>query len=630
MGNPDPRARHQEPGTRNPAPGARNEELETRNPSPGPEGLDPVTLEVIRNRFDVIAEEMEIILLKAAHSAIVKEALDASAAIFDAAGQTMAQAAAIPAHLGMLVASVRRAAETYPDGVARPGDVYIINDPYDGGTHLPDVTVVVPVFHRGRLVAFAATMAHHQDIGGKTPGSTPPDAGEIFAEGLRIPLMKLYAGGEPNDTFFKFLRANVRVPEMFEGDLGAQIAAGRTGARRLVELFDEFGADVVPLAVEQLMDYAERLTRLGIEQIPDGEYSFEDYLDDDAMGSPPVRIRASITVRGSSFKVDFSGTSRQVRGALNCVPASTMAAVYYVIRAITDSTIPNNGGCYRPIEAYLPPGSLVNPNPPAPVSARTITFKRIADVLFGALAPAIPERVVAASNGQNNIMYVGGIDPASERPFVGFIGVPWSGGMGARPDKDGIDVIETDLTNCLTYPTEACESDLPMRLRFLRLWPDSGGAGRFRGGLGYEAEVEWLRGEVTCSMRRDRHVYGPWGLFGGRAAPPCRTVLVHPDGSREEIPSKKVFTIGAGDVLRIWTTGGGGYGDPLERPAETVLADVRDGRVSAEGARRDYGVVVAAGELDHAATENLRATRRSEPRGEGWFDRGPVAGRAGG
>ena len=576
-------------------------------------GVDPITLEVIRNRLDVIAEEMEIVLLKAAHSAIVKEALDASAAVFDAQGRTMAQAAAIPAHLGMLVTSVRRIVEDFAREAPSPGDAYIVNDPYDGGTHLPDVTIVIPVFYEGRLVALSASMAHHQDIGGKSPGSTPPDAGEIFAEGLRIPLLKLYAAGKPNETFYALMRANVRLPEMFEGDLGAQLAACHTGARLMRDLVAELGVETVETAIDQLLDYAERLTRLEIERIPDGEYSFEDYLDDDGMGSPPIKIAANVTISGSNFHVDFSGSHPQVRGGLNCVPSSTMCAVYYVVRAITDATIPNNEGCYRPITAYLPPGTIVNALPPAPVGARTVTFKRIADAIFGALAPAVPEKVIAASSGQVNIMYVGGVDPATGEPYVGYIAVPWAGGMGARSDQDGLDVIETDLTNSLNYPTEAAEDDLPMRLRWVRLWADSGGAGRYRGGLGYEAEVEWLRGEGTLSVRRDRHRTGPWGLFGGQAAPPCRTLLIHPNGSEEEIPSKKVLTIRAGDVMRVWTTGGGGYGDPLERPAEVVHADVLDGRVSGACAARDYGVVIADdGSLDSTATETLRARLLAE------------------
>jgi N-methylhydantoinase B len=397
-------------------------------------------------------------------------------------------------------------------------------------------------------------MAHHQDVGGKSPGSTPPDAGEIFAEGLRIPLLKLYAAGAPNETFLALMRVNVCLPDMFEGDLGAQLAACTTGVRLLTALVADLGVPIVEAAIDQLLDYAERLTRLEIEKIPDGEYAFADYLDDDGMGSPPIKIAANVTISGSDFHVDFTGSHPQVRGGLNCVESSTMCAVYYVIRAITDATIPNNEGCYRPITAYLPPATIVNALPPAPVGARSVTFKRIVDILFGALAPAIPDRVIAASSGQSNIMYVGGVDPATGEPFVGYIAVPWAGGMGARSNQDGLDVIETDVTNSLNYPTEAAEGDLPLQLRWLRLWPDSGGAGRFRGGLGYTAEVEWLRGEATVSIRRDRHLTGPWGLFGGKAAPPCQTPILHPDGQEESIPSKRVLTIRAGDVMRIWTS----------------------------------------------------------------------------
>jgi N-methylhydantoinase B len=573
--------------------------------------VDPITLEVIRNRLDVIAEEMEVVLLKAAHSAIVKEALDASAAIFDAQGRTMAQAAALPAHLGMLVISVKRVVADFERERPAPGDVYIVNDPYDGGTHLPDVTILVPVFHEGEVVALSATMAHHQDIGGKSPGSTPPDAGEIFAEGLRIPLLKLYRAGQVNETFMALMRANVRLPDMFEGDLGAQLASSNTGARLLRDLFADLGRPTVEAAIDLLLDYAERLTRLEIEKIPDGEYSFADYLDDDGMGSPPIKIAATVTIRGSDIHVDFSGSHPQVRGGLNCVPSSTMCAVYYVVRAITDASIPNNEGCYRPITAHLPLGTIVNALPPAPVGARTVTFKRIVDVLFGALAPAVPERVIAASAGQANIMYVGGVDPATGAAYVGYIAVPWAGGMGARSDQDGLDVIETDVTNSSNYPTEAAEGDLPMRLRWVRLWTDSGGAGRYRGGLGYEAEVEWLRGDGTVSVRRDRQRTGPWGVFGGKAAPASRTLLIHPDGSEDEIPSKKVLTIRAGDVMRVWTSGGGGYGDPLERPADAVLSDVLDRRVSVERAARDYGVIVVDGRVDEAATETERTRQRA-------------------
>lgn len=574
-------------------------------------GVDAVTLEVLRNRFDVIADEMEMTLFRSAYSPIVKEALDASAALFDHRGRTLAQAASLPAHLGMLVRSVGRVAEAYPAGVAKPGDVYILNDPYDGGTHLPDVTVVVPVFFDGELVAYSATMCHHQDIGGKAPGSTAPDAVDLQAEGLRIPLMKLLEEGRPNETLLSLVRANVRAPDNFEGDLGAQIAAGNTGASRFQEVLADWGRELVLASVDALLDYSERLTRRALERIPDGTYEFADFLDDDGVTPEPVRIQVKVSVRGSDIHVDFTGSNPQVRGAINCVPSSTMAAVYYVVRAITGPAIPNNEGCYRPVSATLPPGTIVNPSYPAPVGARTLTFKRIVDAIMGAMAQAIPEGVPAASNGQLNLMYVGGYDPEKGRSFVGFLGFPLAGGMGARPTKDGIDLIETDLTNCIHYPTEACEADLPLRLRRIALWCDSGGAGKYRGGLGYEAELEWLRGDAVVTIRRDRHRFQPWGLYGGGPAPPCRMVLRRAGGEEQVLPSKTVVTIHPGDVLQVWTTGGGGYGPPFERDPQAVREDVLEGRVSREAAERLYGVALdAEARVDAPRTAALRAGRR--------------------
>ncbi len=576
--------------------------------------VDPITLEVLGNRFTAIADEMETVLLKASYSAIVKEALDASAAIFDDQGRTLAQASSLPAHLGMLVRSVSRVAEAYPDGVARPGDIYVLNDPYDGGTHLPDVTVVVPAFFDGRLAGYSATMAHHQDIGGKAPGSTAADAHDLIAEGFRIPLLKLHDEGRPNETFLALAKANVRLPASFEGDLGAQIAAGNTGARRIAEVMADLGAVTVRETVEALFDYSERLTRLGIERIPDGEYEFADFLDDDGVDDRPIRIQVRVSVRGSDIHFDFTGTDPQVRGAINCVPSSTMAAVYYSVRAVTGPSIPSNDGCYRPITANLPAGTIVNPNYPAPCGARTLSFKRIVDAIMGALAQAIPNRVPAASNGQLNLMYAGGFDPGKGRYFVGFLGVPMAGGMGARPTKDGIDLIETDLTNCIHFPTEACEAELPMRLNYVRLWEDSGGAGKFRGGLGAESELEWLRGDATVTIRRDRHKFHPWGLAGGKEAPLCRIVMQRANGEMIEIPSKTVVDIHRGDRLRVWTTGGAGYGDPRERDPEAVREDVREGRVSREAAERDYGVVLdAAGEVNGTATTERRSHGSGQP-----------------
>jgi N-methylhydantoinase B/oxoprolinase/acetone carboxylase alpha subunit len=571
---------------------------------------DPITVEVLGNRFAAIADEMEMVLLKSAYSALVKEALDASSAIFDARGRTLAQAQSIPAHLGMLVRSVGRVAQEYPEGSARPGDVYILNDPYDGGTHLPDVTVVVPAFAGEKLVGYAATMCHHQDIGGKAPGSTAPDAVDLTAEGLRIPLLKLFDAGIRNETLWALAKANVRVPAGFEGDLGAQLAAGNTGARRLAEVVEEWGEETVATTVDALLDYSERLTRLAIEAIPDGEYEFADFLDDDGVSLKPVRIQVKITVTGSGIHFDFTGTDPQVRGAINCVPASSMAAVYYAVRAITGPEVPTNDGCYRPISATLPEGSMVNPRYPAPVAARTLSFKRVADAIMGALAKALPARVPAASNGQVNLMYAGGFDPLKQRYYVGFLGVPMAGGMGARPTKDGIDLIETDLTNCIHFPTEACEAELPMRLNRVALWTDSGGAGKYRGGLGYEAELEWLRGDAILTIRRDRHKFHPWGLQGGGDAPLCRHVIVRKSGEEAELPSKTVTEIHEGDRLLVWTTGGGGFGNPRERDPEAVREDVLEGRVTKESALANYGVAIDdMGHVDKLRTLAARGGR---------------------
>ena len=573
-----------------------------------------MTLEVLRGRLTTIADEMEMVLLKSSYSPLVKEALDATAAIFDRHGKTIAQAEALPAHLGMLTASVQRIARDYHQGVARPGDAYILNDPYDGGTHLPDVTVVTPVFDGDTLVAYCGTMSHHQDVGGSAPGSTAPNAVDLHAEGIRIPLLKLVdAEHGLNETLLALLLANVRVPISFRGDLEAQLAACRTGVRRVQEVCGEYGRDVLFAGVDALMDYAERMTRAVIERIPDGTYEFHDFLDDDGVVPEPIRIQVKVTVRGSGIHFDFTGTAPQRRAAINCVPSSTLSAVYFAVRALTGTAVPNNDGCYRPISVELPAGTIVNPNYPAPVAARAITFKRIVDALLGALAKAVPDRIYAASSGIVNVMYVGGFDPEKQARFVGFIGVPMGGGMGARPTKDGIDVVETDLNNTIRYPIEACEAELPLRVRVLRLWTDSGGAGRYRGGLGYEAEVEWLRGDALVTLRQERHKVHPWGLLGGSTAPTCRSVLRRADGREEELAAKQVISVRAGDRILMWITGGGGYGSPFDREPRAVLDDVLDGRVSRHAAAAAYGVVLQGDVIDEAATRARRAALRARP-----------------
>jgi N-methylhydantoinase B len=574
---------------------------------------DPITLEVINQRLQAIADEMETSLCRSAFSSIVKEAMDASSALFDRAGNTIAQAAALPGHLSTMIPAVKRILGAFPLETMRPGDVFCFNEVYEGGTHLPDITVVVPIYSAGEVVALSATMAHHQDIGGSAPGSTPPNATEIFAEGLRLPPVRLYAAGEMNEDVWGILRLNSRVPEVFLGDLRAQIAAGNLGKRRMEDLFQQYSRDVLFRCFDDLQDYAEHLCRMAIRQIPAGEYTFEDFLDHDGVElNRPLKIRARVTISDSTLSVDFTGTDAQAKGPVNSVIPSTMAAVCYVARVLAGPYAPNNQGCYRPVQMFAPEGTLLNPLPPAAVGNRTYTIKRTVDVLFGALAKAIPERIPAASHGQNTLMLIGGRRQSDGRPFVGFIGVPMSGGMGARFNRDGIDVIETDINNCTNFPIEACEMEYPIRFEYCRLWQDSGGAGRYRGGLGYVAACQWLGDRVTLSHRRDRHNFHPWGLLGGKAAPTCRSVILRKDGRAEELPSKLLTYLDSGDVLELHTTGGGGYGDPLTRDPAQVLNDVLDGRVSVEAAARLYGVIMdfAHKSVDRAATESLRADLR--------------------
>ena len=591
--------------------------------------IDPILLEVLRNRLDIIADEMELTLLKSAASPIVKEGLDASAALFSVRGETIAQAAAIPIHLGALEFAAKRLARAFPPASMAEGDVFLLNDPYDGGTHLPDITVAVPVCADGQAVALSCTMCHHQDVGGRTPGSVPTDATELYQEGVIIPPTQLFRAGVLDENLFALLRRNVRIPEVFTGDLMAQVAAGRLGSIRLRELFARHGADVVLGYIEELFTRAETLTRRQIEAIPDGTYTFSDYLDNDGIELDQlVRIAVAVTVRGSSMTFDFTGTSPQVRGPFNSVPASTLSAVYYAVRAISDPTIPNNGGCFRALEAILPPGSLVNPRPPAPVSCRTATIKRIADTILGALVKALPDRMPAANSGTLLVMAFGGTTPETGRPFVA--SELAAGGMGARPRKDGIDVIETDVSNCMNIPVEALELNFPLRIRRAGLWPDSAGAGRFRGGLGLEKVFEATTTDLTVSHRGERFSAAPWGLFGGWPARNGRAFVVRKDGSREEVRSKQMLTLRPGDQLWEYVAGGAGYGDPLERDPDLVLADVLDRKVSPEVAKADYGVVLLSSgtAVDSDATQACRqALRRARGPITWLFDRGGDHGR---
>jgi len=549
------------------------------------EVVDPITTEVIRNKLEGIANEMELTLLKSSFSPIVKEGLDTSASLFTVRSETLAQACAIPVHLATLIPTIRSMLAKYPIESMREGDAYILNDPYCGGTHLPDIAIMTPVFHRGRVIAMSATMTHHGDVGGYSPGSLPPNSTEIFQEGLRIPPLKFREAGAYNETLVALLRQNSRLPDTLMGDLNAQLAACNVGARRLQELADVYGADLLMAIFDELLDRSEIMTREALRRIPEGTYRYVDAMDNDGIDlDRRIRVEVAVTVRGGTIEFDLSGTSPQVKGPMNCVPSGSQAAAYYAVRVLTDPTIPTNGGCFRPVSLKLPPGSLANPVEPAPVNARTSTIKRIATSMVSALAEVLPDRVGAPAAGTLLVVAFGGKNADGKRYIVGEL---IAGGSGAANGLDGVDVVDTDASNCMNLPAEALEMEAPIRLRRVELRRDSGGAGEFRGGLGVVREYEILSDDVTFTHRGERHYSSAPGLNGGMPGASARSVIVRSGGAREEIPSKVLTVLNKGDRVIVETPGGGGYGDPSRR--KTVAEDVANGKVGAEAATQLYG-----------------------------------------
>ena len=551
---------------------------------------DPITLEVVRSKLDGIANEMQSTLVRSSFSPIVKEGLDASASLFTLEGETLAQATAIPIHLATLIPVVRMVIEKFPVGGMREGDIYIMNDPYHGGTHLPDIALVMPIFSRGRPIAFSAAMAHHQDVGGMSPGSVPTNATEIYQEGIRIPPLKYRDGDEVNRTLVALLTLNVRVPETFMGDLNAQVAACSIGARRVGELAERYGANHLPAIAEELLSRSERLARRAIERIPDGRYHYVDWLDNDGVAlDEPVRIEVAVEIEGDRVRVDFDGTSPQVRGPFNCVPSGAYAGAYFAVLAMTDSSVPINGGCFRPIALRLPEGSIVNPREPAPVNSRTSTIKRIAGAIIGALRQARPEDAPADAAAALHVLAFGGAREDGS-PYV--VGELIASGSGASRGKDGVDVIETDGSNCMNLPIEALEMDVPIRMHRSELRPDSGGAGEFRGGLGISREYEVLAGEVVFTHRGERHRQPSRGAAGGGPGACAHSVIRRASGAEEIIPSKTLVRLRPGDRVEVNTAGGGGYGDPGARAADRLAADLEGGKISAAGWARTPATAV--------------------------------------
>ena len=548
--------------------------------------LDPITVEVVRHKLDGIANEMQSTLLRSSFSPIVKEGLDASASLFTPDGTTLAQSCSIPIHLATLIPAVAEVLRIFPIDTMAEGDAYVLNDPYTGGTHLPDIAVITPIFHRGTVIALSGAMTHHQDMGGMAAGSVPTNATEIYQEGLRIPPLKLRERGVYNDTFVRLLRQNVRIPDTVMGDLNAQVAACTVASRRLGEVAERYGHNQLAAIFDELLLRSETMTRKALRAIPEGVYRSVDYLDNDGIDlDTPIRIEVAAIVKDGAITFDFEGSSPQVRGPLNCVPSGSLAAACFAVRALTDPRIPTNGGCFRPIALRLPKGSIVNPEEPAPVNARTATIKRITTCMIGALAPVLPTKVPAASAGKLLVLAFGGKRSDGSRYVVGEL---IAGGSGAGPGKDGVDVIETDATNCMNLPVEAMEMEAPLRVHRVALREDSGGAGAFRGGLGVVREYEVLEGEVSFSHRGERHFSAAAGLAGGAEGARAHSEIRRADGRVEEIRSKIVTMLRAGDRVVVETAGGGGFGAARERTRSEVEADLRNGKVSLEAARRLY------------------------------------------
>jgi N-methylhydantoinase B len=515
---------------------------------------DPVQLEILKSLFHAIAEEMGATLKRTAFSPNIKERRDYSCALFNSTGEMIAQGDHMPVHLGSMPLSVKAAIANQD---IRPGDMVILNDPYAGGTHLPDITLVSGVFDKGKLRFYVASRAHHSDVGGMSPGSMPI-AEEIYQEGLRIPPVKLVSRGVVNKDIWDLILLNVRTPVEREGDLAAMFASNRTGERRLMETVAKYGWDEVDRYTREILNYSERMTRLAIRSIPNGVYEAEDHLDDDGVNDRPIRLAVKIKVRGDSVEVDFSKSDPQVAGSVNSVFAITASAVFYVFRTLVDAPIPSNAGGMRPIRVIAPEGTIVNARPPAAVCGGNVeTSQRIVDVLYKCLARALPGKIPAASQGTMNNLTFGGTDPRTGKPVAYYETV--CGGMGARPHLEGISGVHTHMTNSLNTPVEAFEHSYPARVIRYGLRRGSGGAGKNRGGDGVVREIRFLsRTQVT--VLSDRRKVAPYGLSGGRSGSPGRNSIVRAKGGRQEMPSKFTALLEAGDVLSIETPGGGGWG----------------------------------------------------------------------
>lgn len=573
---------------------------------PRPE-FDLITFEVLRNALAAAADEMALMVMRSARSSVVRELLDFAAALCDSEGRLIAQGLSLPLHLGSIPDAIQTVRKRFGNNLG-PGDLVVLNDPFHGGMHLPDIFMFKPIFYEGRLEGYAVVVAHHADIGGRVPGGGAADSTEIFQEGLRLPPLKIQSAGVPNEAVYDLIKLNVRVPDIVMGDLEAQIAGCMAGEHGLQALLAQYGPAVFRSYVDEILDYSERITRQEISSWPDGVYEFTDYEDHDGRQAVLVPVKVKVEIRGDRIRFDFAGSSPQVKGAINCTPSFARSAVYIAVRSLMGTPVPNNEGCFRPIEIELPEGSIFNPKPPAAFAARGVLGYRILDAIFGAMAKALPGQVPAAGDGGISGIRIGGYHPNGRAfQFNDIICGSWGAGAG-HDGGEGMAHIATNISN---QPIEILEAENPVRVLHYGFVPDTGGAGQLRGGLALERHLEFRGKEAVLQVRTHRRDVPPYGLDGGRSGTTSLTYLGR-GGSEKLLETKVTLSIQTGDRIRHITAGGGGFGDPLNRDPNAVVDDIRSGKVTRQYAAKQYGVVVPEGglEVDEGATANQRTLLR--------------------
>jgi N-methylhydantoinase B len=580
---------------------------------------DFLSFELFKNAVFSIADEMAVTICRTTYSSVLRDNMDFSTGIADGDGRLVAQGLTLPVHLGSIQTALGAVVAQYGADM-HDGDVYVLNDPFTGGMHLPDIFLFKPIFVAGERIAFAATTAHHVDVGGRVPGSNAADSTEIYQEGLRIPPLKLVDRGRPNETLHAMIEQNVRLPVQVFGDLRAQQSACQMAETEFVALTARFGVDMVKRYMREAMDYAERLTRAAVGALPDGVFDFEDWIDDDGVDfDRPIRLFVTVTKQGESVEFDWTGSAEQVRGAINSTLSVTQAASYTALRSVLPGAIPNNDGVFRVIRVTAPPGTVANVVPPGACAARALTGFRMVDCAFGALAKMVPDRVFAASDGGNTGLSLGGTRDDG-RPFlyVDFACGTW----GGRPWADGLEGNSNIFVNMASQSAEMIESEFPVEVLAYELAEDGCGAGKYRGGAPFYRDYRLGEGRAVLQIRADRQAIRPYGLYGGKAGQPGACYL----GSRADgrpLRSKVTMEVAGGVEFGYRMPGGGGWGDPLDRDPANVLRDARNGIISVAAARDQYGVVIDPDtwQVDIPATEKLRGGRGGgEPPFVTWDD----------